>query len=49
MVRKLCASSNSWLSVDGIPDPIRLKAGDCFLLPRGRAFCLASDLTLPPV
>ena len=26
-----------------------LKAGDCFLLPRGRPFRLASDLTLTPV
>ena len=26
-----------------------LKAGDCFLLPRGWPFLLASDLALPPV
>jgi AraC-like DNA-binding protein len=35
--------------VEGVPDPTRLEAGDCFLLPRGRPFRLASDLTLTPV
>lgn len=38
-----------WLSVDGVVDPILLEAGDCFLLPKGRPFRLASDLTLPSV
>ena len=38
-----------WLSVDGVADPVRLETGDCFLLPRGRPFRLASDLALPPV
>ena len=42
-------SGQCWLSVEGVPDPVRLKAGDCFLLPTGRPFCLASDLTLTPV
>jgi AraC-like DNA-binding protein len=37
------------LSVDGVPDAVRLNAGDCFLLPRGRPFSLASDLSLTPV
>jgi AraC-like DNA-binding protein len=37
------------LSVDGVPDAILLEAGDCFLLPKGRPFRLASDLTLPSV
>ena len=35
--------------MDGIPEAVRLTAGDCFLLPRGLASCLASDLTLTPV
>jgi AraC-like DNA-binding protein len=35
--------------VDGVPDPARLKTGDCFLLPSGRPFRLASDLSLTPV
>jgi AraC-like DNA-binding protein len=42
-------SGQGWLSVEGVPDPVRLKTGDCFLLPRGRPFHVASDLTLPPV
>jgi AraC-like DNA-binding protein len=42
-------SGEVWLSVEGVPDPVRLKAGDCFLLPLGRPFRLASDLTLTPV
>jgi len=42
-------SGQCWLAVDGVPDALHLKAGDCFLLPRGRPFRLASDLTLTPV
>ena len=42
-------SGQCWLCVEGVPEPVRLAAGDCFLLPRGRPFCLASDLTLTPV
>jgi AraC-like DNA-binding protein len=38
-----------WLSVEGVPDATRLQAGDCFLLPRGRPFRLASDMNLTPV
>jgi AraC-like DNA-binding protein len=40
-------SGGCWLVVDGVADPIALKAGDCFLLPGGRAFRLASDPALP--
>ncbi|PWU53388.1 AraC family transcriptional regulator [Micromonospora sp. S4605] len=36
-----------WLRVDGLPDPVRLAEGDCFLLARPRAFTLASDPDLP--
>jgi len=36
-----------WLAVEGVPEPVRLDTGDCFLLPRGWAFRLASDLGLP--
>jgi AraC-like DNA-binding protein len=42
-------SGACWLSVEGVPDAVRLKTGDCFLLPRGRPFRLTSDLTLTPV
>ena len=42
-------SGHCWLSVEGIPDAVRLETGDCFLLAGGRPFRLASDLTLAPV
>jgi AraC-like DNA-binding protein len=42
-------SGACWLGVDGVPDPVRLKAGDCFVLPSGRPFRLASDMSLEPV
>nr|WP_315248438.1 AraC family transcriptional regulator [uncultured Duganella sp.] len=38
-----------WLAVEDVAEPVHLTAGDCFLLPRGRAFRIASDLSLPPV
>jgi AraC-like DNA-binding protein len=38
-----------WLSVDGLPDEVCLKTGDCFLLTSGRSFRLATDLSLPSV
>ena len=38
-----------WLAVEGVPDPVLLHAGDCFLLPRGLPFRLATDLSLEPV
>jgi AraC-like DNA-binding protein len=42
-------SGECWLSLDGGGDPLRLKTGDCFLLPSGRPFRLASDLAVTPV
>ncbi|MDE1992829.1 MAG: AraC family transcriptional regulator [Rhizobiaceae bacterium] len=38
-----------WLSVEDVADPVHLQAGDCFLLPTGRPFRLATDMALPPV
>ena len=38
-----------WLVVDTVPEPVLLQAGDCFLLPRGLPFRLATDLTLEPI
>ncbi|RXH55604.1 AraC family transcriptional regulator [Granulicella sibirica] len=38
-----------WLVVEGVPGPVLLAAGDCFLLPRGLPFCLTTDLSLTPV
>ena len=44
MVKGAC-----WLSVDGVAEPLRLRAGDCFLLLSGRSFRLAKDLDFEPV
>jgi AraC-like DNA-binding protein len=38
-----------WLVVEGVPEPVLLQAGDCFLLPRGLPFRLATDLALEPM
>jgi AraC-like DNA-binding protein len=42
-------SGQCWLLVEDVPDPVHLKAGDCFLLPRGRPFRLATDLAAEPI
>ena len=42
-------SGQSWLILDGIPEPLLLKTGDCFLLTKGRPFCLATELGLEPI
>ena len=42
-------SGGCWLAVEGIEEALRLEQGDCFVLPSGRPFRLASDLELPPV
>src|SRR5271168_3889712 len=42
-------SGQCWLSVEGVPDPVLLTAGDCFLLPRGRPFSLSTNLSLTPI
>ena len=36
-----------WLSMKGVKDPVPLRAGTCVLLPHGRPFVIASDLTIP--
>jgi AraC-like DNA-binding protein len=35
-----------WLALEGVPEAVLLRAGDCFLLPRGLPFRLAADLEL---
>lgn len=42
-------SGQCWLSVDDVPEAVHLDAGDCFLLPSGRPFRLASNLSLPSI
>ena len=41
-------SGACWLAVEGAGEPTLLKQGDCFLLPHGLPFQVASDLALPP-
>jgi len=42
-------SGQCWLTVEGVVEAVQLTAGDCFLLPRGLPFCLATDRSIPPV
>ena len=41
-------SGACWIAVDGAGEPVLLQQGDCFLLPHGLPFQIASDLALPP-
>jgi AraC-like DNA-binding protein len=36
----MLSRGNCWLSVEGIPEPIPLTGGDCFLLARGTSIVL---------
>jgi AraC-like DNA-binding protein len=38
-----------WLVVEGVSEPVRLTAGECYLLPRGLPFHLTTDLSLDPI
>lgn len=42
-------SGECWLSVEGVAEAVRVRTGDCFLLPKGRPFRITSDLALSPV
>ena len=42
-------SGGCWLVVEGVAAPVRITAGDCFLLPSGRPFRTCSDPDLTPV
>jgi AraC-like DNA-binding protein len=42
-------SGQCWLLVEGVADAVRLTTGDCFLLPSGRPFRLATDLASTPI
>ncbi len=42
-------SGACWLSVEGVTDAVRFETGDCFLLPSGKPFLLASGLDVTPV
>lgn len=43
------ASGRCWLTMDGLPEPLRLEAGDCAVLPHGRPFQLSSDPSVAAV
>ena len=36
-----------WLAVDGVSEPVPLRAGNCLLLPRGWPFILSSEASAP--
>ncbi len=42
-------SGECWLTVEGVPGALKLTSGDCYLLPPGPPFCLATDLSRPPL
>lgn len=42
-------SGDCWLAVDGVPNAVHVTPGDCLLLPRGRPFRVARDLSFPPI
>ncbi|MFL9926421.1 AraC family transcriptional regulator [Herbaspirillum lusitanum] len=42
-------SGECWLSVEGVAEPVLLTAGDCYLLPPGPPFRLATDLSATPI
>jgi AraC-like DNA-binding protein len=42
-------SGGCWLSVQDVPGAVQLNEGDCFVLPTGRPFRLASDMAVPSV
>src|SRR5471030_1223549 len=43
------AEGACWLQVEGMPQAVRLQAGDCYLLASGRPYKLGSDLALQDV
>ena len=42
-------SGEGWLAIDASQAPIRVRAGDCLLLPSGCSYRIASDLGLSPL
>ncbi len=42
------ANGSCWIAVQGVGEPVFLQSGDCFILPRGQPFQIASNLTQPP-
>jgi AraC-like DNA-binding protein len=42
-------SGACWVSIEGEPDPLRVQAGESFLLPRGKPFRISSDPSVEPI
>ena len=42
-------AGEAFLALEGVDAPLHLVAGDCFILPPGRSYKLASDLSLAPI
>lgn len=42
-------SGACWVSLEDAPEPVHIRAGECFLLPHGKAFRISSDPTVKPV
>ena len=42
-------SGECWVSVEGVPEPVKVRAGECFLLASGKPFRLATDMAMEPV
>jgi AraC-like DNA-binding protein/uncharacterized protein YaiE (UPF0345 family) len=42
-------SGACWVSLDDAAEPVRIHAGECFLLPHGKAFRISSDPAVKPV
>ena len=45
----MLSRGNCWLSVDGIPEPIPLTGGDCFLVAKGTSIVLRDDPRTRPM
>jgi AraC-like DNA-binding protein len=44
-----CVSGAGWIVAEGEAQPVLLEAGDCVLLPNGRAFMMAKDPAIAPI
>ena len=42
-------SGQCWLAIEGLSEPVQIRAGDCFLLASGRPFQVSSKPGWPPV
>ena len=42
-------TGSCWLIVEGVSQPVKLNTGDCVVLPHGRPFRFAAELSLKPM